>query len=177
VGSKNMYLYAAGISGQNSGWVTDGAWTPGPSAGPPAIVSLSPNSGTGTPVTFKAVYSDPNGAGALSGAMMRVNNEETGANGCWVYYQPQENLLYLANNAGLAWVTPALAPGAAATASNSQCTLNAGSSSVSTTGNDLTLNVSLSFTGTFAGAKNVYLYAVGISGQNSGWMMEGTWTP
>jgi hypothetical protein len=35
-------------------------------AGPPAIVSLTPDSGTGTVVTFQAVYSDPNGASDLN---------------------------------------------------------------------------------------------------------------
>ena len=117
---------------------------------PPAIVSLSPNSGTGTSVTFKAVYSDPNGASDLSELLLQINTSQSSANACYVYYQPQGNHLYLANNAG-AWMTPALTPGVAGTASNSQCTLNAGSSSVTISGNDLTLNVALTFSGTFVG--------------------------
>ena len=176
VGAKNLYLYAAGLSAQNSGWVKEGTWVP-TSAGPPAIVSLSPNSGTGTSVTFKAVYSDPNGSTDLNEILLQMNASQSGANACYVYYQPQGNLLYLANNAGTAWMTPALTPGVAGTASNGQCTLNAGSSSVTTAGNDLTLSVALSFSGTFTGAKNVYLYAAGISGQNTGWVKEGAWTP
>ncbi len=176
VNPKNVYLYAAGLSGQNSGWVQEGTWTPNPSAGPPAIVSLLPNSGTGTPVTFTAVYSDPNGATDLNQAMLLVNAAVSGAGACEVYYYPQGNQLYLRNDAGTAWLA-ALTPGVAGTVSNSQCTLNAGSSSVSTAGNNLTLNVALSFSGTFLGAKNVYLYAAGLSGQNSGWVQKGTWTP
>jgi hypothetical protein len=174
-GSRNVYLYAAGFSGQNSGWVKEGAWTPNP-VGPPAIVSLSPSSGTGTTVTFKAVYSDPNGSGDLSIVLLQVNASQSSGNACYVYYQPQGNHLYLANNTG-AWITPALTPGVAGTASNSQCTLNAGSSSVTMAGNDLTLNVALTFSGTFTGAKNVYLYAAGLNGKNSGWLKEGAWTP
>jgi hypothetical protein len=65
----------------------------------------------------------------------------------------------------------------AGTASNSQCTLSAASSSVTTLGNDLTLTVEVTFSGTFVGAKNEYLYAYGLSGQNTGWVNEGTWTP
>jgi hypothetical protein len=65
----------------------------------------------------------------------------------------------------------------AGTASNSQCTLNAGSSSVAMAGNNLTLNVALTFSGTVAGAQNVYLYASGYSGLSSGWVKKGTWTP
>ena len=97
-----------------------------PSAGPPAIVSLSPNAGAGTSVTFKAVYSDPNGAGDLNELQLQVNTIQTSANACFVYYQPQGNHLYLYNNTGTALLTPALTLGVAGTVSNSQCTLNAG---------------------------------------------------
>jgi hypothetical protein len=49
-------------------------------------------------------------------------------------------------------------------------------SSFSTSGNNLTLSVALTFTGTFTGSKNVYLYATGNNGLNSGWVQKGTWT-
>jgi hypothetical protein len=99
--------------------------------------------------------------------------------------EPFGNLLYLANDAGSAWIMPGLTPGVAGTVSNSQCTLNAGSSSVSTPGvtggpiyyNELGLNVALTFNSTFTGLKNVYFYAAGYSGLNSGWVNDGTWTP
>ena len=108
--------------------------------------------------------------------LLQINSTQSSANACYVYYQPQGNRLYLANNAGVG-STPVLSPGVAGTVSNSQCTLNAGLSSVTSSGNDLTLNVALTFSGTFSGAKNVYLYAAGPSGKNSGWVKEGTWTP
>jgi hypothetical protein len=63
------------------------------------------------------------------------------------------------------------------TASNTQCTLDGAASSVTTSGNNLTLNAALAFSGTFVGLQNVYLYAAGLRGQNSGWITEGTWTP
>jgi Beta-propeller repeat len=176
LGLQNVYLYGAGFSGLNSGWVRKGSWTPNPVAGPPVIVSLAPNSGTGETVTFQAVYSDPNGAADLSELLLQINATQSGGNACYVYYQPQGNHLYLANNAG-AWITPALTPGVAGTASNSQCTLNAGSSSVAMMGNNLTLNVAVTFSGTFVGSKNVYLYAAGLSALNSGWVKKGTWAP
>jgi sugar lactone lactonase YvrE len=176
VGSRNVYLYAAGLGGQNTGWVREGIWVPN-SAGPPAVVSLSPDSGAGNPVTFKAVYSDPNGAGDLNEILLQVNTSQSGANACYVYYQPQGNHLYLADNAGTAWMTPALTPGVTGTAVNSQCTLNAGTSSVSLAGNNLTLSVALNFGGGVVGSQNVYLYAAGFSGHNSGWVREGAWVP
>ena len=176
VNSRNVYLYAAGYSGLNSGWVKEGAFTPNPVAKAPAIVSLSPSAGAGTSVTFKAVYSDPNGAGDLSTLLLELTNIQSNANACYVFYQPQGNHLYLASNAG-AWITPALTPGVAGTVSNSQCTLNAGSSSVSTAGNDLTLTIALSFNSAFVGSRNVYLNASGYSGLSSGWIKSGAWTP
>ncbi len=174
-GAQNVYLYAAGLAGQNSGWLTAGTWTPSPGAGSPSIVSLSPNSGTGTAVTFKAVYSDPNGASDLSEVLLLVNSSVS--NACYVKYQPRMNLLYLANNAGTAWLTPTLTPGVAGTVSNSQCTLNSGPSSAGIGGNDLTLTLALTFSGTFTGSRSVSLYAAGLSGKNSGWVQEGTWVP
>ena len=177
IGTRNVYLYAGGLSGLNSGWVKEGTWTPATSGGPPAIVSLLPNTGGGSSVTFQAIYSDPNGAGDLSETLLQINTTQTSANACYVYYQPKGNHLYLANDAGNIWMTPALTPGVAGTASNSQCTLNAGLSSVATAGNDLTLNVALTFNSAVVGSRNVYLYTAERSGQNSGWVTKGTWTP
>ena len=147
------------------------------SAGPPTIVSLTPDGGQGESVTFQAVYSDPNGAADLNEILLQVNTVQSSANACYVYYHPQTNQLYLANNAGNAWLAPALTPGVSGTASNSQCTLFAQSSSVSTAGNNLTLSVAVIFNSSVVGARYVYLYAGGLSGQNSGWVNEGKWVP
>ena len=40
----------------------------------------------------------------------------------------------------------------------------------------MTLNLTMTFKPTFAGAKNIYLHAVDISGTNSGWQQLGAWT-
>jgi hypothetical protein len=173
--SENVYLYATGLTAQNSEWVEEGGWAP--TLGSPAAVSLSPTTGTGTSATFTAVYSDANGVADLGQALLLVSSGVTTSGACDVYYNPQTKQLSLGNDAGTGWSTPALTPGAAGTAFNSQCTLNAGTSSVSTAGNSLTLTVALSFSSTFLNAKGVYLYAAGIDGQNSGWVQEGTWTP
>jgi hypothetical protein len=54
--------------------------------------------------------------------------------------------------------------------------LNVGTTTVVPSGNTLTLNLPLMFKPAYAGAKNVYLYAVDTSGANSGWQSLGTWT-
>jgi hypothetical protein len=94
-----------------------------------------------------------------------------------VSYYPKTNLLYLRSDAGSALLSPALVPGGAGTVSNSQCTLNGAGSSFSISGNNLTLNVAVTFSGSFSGSHKVYLYATGFSGQSSGFVQKGSWAP
>jgi hypothetical protein len=176
-GPRNVYMNAFGLSGQTSGWVQTGTWTPNASAGPPSIVSVTPDTGNGQSQIFSAVYSDPNGVTDLSVVSLAINTSITNVNTCRVYYYPQSNELLMLNDAGTAFLTPTLTPGGSGTVANSQCTLNATSSSVSTSGNNLTVNVSLTFAGTFAGERNLYLIASGLGGQSSGWVLGGNWTP
>jgi len=173
VGSKNAYLYAVGKT-HTSGWVKEGVWIPS-SLGPPLDVSISPSSGTGLTQTFSAVYSDPDGLADLSDVVVLFNASLRVSNACAVVYIRQANQLYLYNDAGTG-LSAGVTPGSSAQVSNSQCTLAASGSSLSSSGNDLTVNVALTFSGTFGGAKNVYLYAVGKT-QSSAWVQEGDWTP
>jgi len=172
-GQKNVYLYAAGKTA-NSGWVQKGTWTPS-SAGPPMVVSLAPSSGMGLTQTFAAQYSDPNGISDFSDVLVVFNTSVSVSNDCSVVYVPGSNLMYLYNNAGTGF-SAGVTPGSSAQVSNSQCTLAGTGSSFSVSGNNLALNVALTFTGTFVGQKDVFLYAVGKTA-NSGWIQKGAWTP
>ena len=83
--------------------------------------------------------------------------------------------LYLEDDSGAYSLGP-LTPGVAGTFSNSQCTLNAGASSVSGSGNNLTVNVALSFQTSFAGVQQAYMYAIDLLGlQTAAWQDRGTW--
>jgi hypothetical protein len=144
---------------------------------PPSVVSLSPNPANGLPVIFTATYSDPEGATDINQAWMLVNTTNSGSAACFVYYHPQANQLFLRNDSGSAWLTPGLTPGGSGTLANSQCTLNAATSSANETGNNLTVQASITFANTFLGIRNVYLYASGLTGLNSGWVNKGTWNP
>jgi hypothetical protein len=144
-------------------------------AGPPAVVSVSPSSGTGLTQTFTAVYSDPKGAADLSSVRMLFNTSLSGGSGCYLIYYPGSNAFYLENNADSATVGP-LAPGSSATISNSQCTLAGTGTSVSTSGNNMTVKFALTFSSTFDGSEKVYMGANSASAA-SGWVQEGTWTP
>ena len=173
VGQKNVFLDAVGKA-QTSGWVQKGTWTPSP-AGPPTVVSLTPSSGGGVAQTFTAVYSDPNGIADLSAVGVLFNTALSASHACVVIYAPGTNQLYLYNDAGTA-LSAGVTLGSAASASNSQCTVAGTGSSFSTSGNNLTLKIALTFTGTFVGQQNVFLNAIGKTSA-SGWAQKGAWIP
>ena len=171
-GPKNIYMQAVSPFGTTP-WQQTGTWTVG-STGPPMPVSVSPNSGTGQSQTFSFVYSDGNGYGSIAYASIIVNGTLTTVNGCYVLYIQSSNTLYLTNDAATAWNGP-VTPGQSGTLQNSQCILNAASSSVAHSGSNLTLNVALTFQPAFKGARYIYLDA-NDGQQTSGWVQRGTWT-
>jgi hypothetical protein len=66
--------------------------------------------------------------------------------------------------------------GSAGTLANSQCTLDTGASSVSGAGNNLTVNLALSFQPAFQGPKTVSMGATTNASVFSGWQATGSWT-
>jgi hypothetical protein len=84
------------------------------------------------------------------------------------------NQINLLNDAGTTWLTATL--GASNTLQNSQCSVNAAASTVTTSGNSLTLHVAMNFLHAYSGVKNTYLYASDVGGSSSGWQQLGTWT-
>jgi YVTN family beta-propeller protein len=173
-GPKNIYLRATERNGSSSGWVQMGTW--GSSVGPPAVVSVSPNSGSGTTQMFTGVYSDPNGAPDLRNVQILINTTASGAHACYVMCL--DRILYLQNDSWTGW-SAGVTPGSLAQVSNSQCTLSGASSSYSISGSTTTLNVAVTFNSSFAGTKNIYLRATESDSANasSGWILKGTWTP
>src|ERR1700733_14333472 len=147
----------------------------GASVEPPTVLGLTPNSGTGVKQTFSAAFSDPNGVADLSAVLLLVNTSLKVADSCAIIYVPGTNQMHLYNDAGTG-LSAGITPGSTAQASNSQCTLTGAGSSFSTSGDKLTLNAALDFTGYFVGQNYVILYAVGNTA-NSGFKLEGVWTP
>ena len=125
--------------------------------------------------TFAFAYSDPLAASNLNGIFALVNSALTTANGCFVYYVPASNVLYLFDDSISSYKGP-ITPGGASTLSNNQCTLTGSGSSATSSGHTLTLNLALTFAAAFGGAKNIYLYDANQQNLNSGWQTRGTWT-
>jgi hypothetical protein len=172
-GVKSVYGYAQAAGGLNSGWILLGNWTV--TAVPPQAVSVTPSTGTGSSNTFSFLYSDANGASDLGILQVVVNSSLSGYQGCYISIDPVHQTLLLLNDAATAWQGPITLP-TSGTLANSQCTIIGGSSSIGLSGNNATVNLALSFSGSFVGAKNVYGYAQAAGGLNSGWTALGNWT-
>jgi hypothetical protein len=140
---------------------------------PPLTISVSPN--TGSAQAFTGVYSEPNGAAELSEVTLLSNSTNNLSNACYVRYTVSTGQIELLNDAATGW-SAGLTPGGTGTVSNSQCTLNASGSSVSSAGDDLTVAFNLAFnTSAFSGNKNLYLAAVNAFNQGSGRNLLGSW--
>jgi len=176
-GAKTNYMVVYDTGGLSPGWQAKGTWTvPGGGGNlAPSAVSVTPNAGSGSSQTFSYVFSDPNGYADVSTAQMMINSTLSVAGGCWMYYSRASNQVWLMNNAGTAWLGP-VTLGPAGTLSNSQCTVNAGGSSSSGSGTNLTVNVVLSFTPAFGGAKTNYMVVYDAGGLSPGWQANGAWT-
>jgi len=136
---------------------------------PPTAVSVTPSSGSGLgPQAFQFLYSDPNGYADLASLYGRFNASASDVSACSFRYDRASNYIYLYNDAGTAWLGPVILGNQL---TNSQCTLGAGSTTPS--GNNLTLNLTITFTTAFAGAKNVYMQAVDAASASSGWQTLG----
>ena len=141
----------------------------------PSAVSVSPSSGSGLSQVFSFQFSDPKGYNSLSLMWFGFSSSVFAQHGCKVQYAPRAKTLYLEDDTGTTLLGP-LTPGVAGTVSNSQCTLNAGTSSATGSGNTLTVNLALAFKSAFAGVQTAYMYAVDLSGaQTAGWQNRGTW--
>ncbi|HEX5431886.1 MAG TPA: IPT/TIG domain-containing protein [Bryobacteraceae bacterium] len=141
----------------------------------PSAVSVSPSGGTGLSQAFTWTVSSPSGYGNLSDVFTLFNTSISGANACYIHYNRASNLLYLADNTGSTWLG-GFVPGSSGSAGNPQCSIYGSESSVSASGSQLSVTVSVTFQASFAGAKNDYVYAVDNEGLNTTWQQMGTWT-
>src|SRR5277367_3259074 len=139
----------------------------------PSSVSVTPGSGTGLTQTFAFVYTDPLGAADILTTQIVINATLTATSSCYLYYFRASNTIYVASDTA-AWQGP-LTLGSAGTLQSSQCTLNASGSSASASGNNLTVNLEITFAAADVGAKNVYMEVKNAT-LDTGWVQKGTWT-
>jgi uncharacterized repeat protein (TIGR01451 family) len=166
-GAKNVYGSAVSAT-STVPWGQLGTWS-----SPPAIsMSASPSSGSGSTQAFVFQVTDSTGASDLTTIGALFNSTATTTSACAVIYNRAQNTLALLTDAG-AQPSTTITPGSG-TAQNSQCTLNGATSTVTSSGNALTMSLSINFQAAFVGAKNVYMQAINPF-ETVNWTLEGTW--
>ncbi len=168
-GAKTVYMSSTNPSGA-TGWQAKGTWTVGFSV---ATVSVTPASGSGASQVFGMQFSDDAGAADLTSVALLINASPVTSGACSVTYNRAANTLALLTDSG-AMPVSTISPGSG-NQQNSQCILSGPGSTAVLSGNVLTLNLSITFQGTFSGAKTVYLSATSPSA-STGWQSRGSWT-
>lgn len=175
VGSKKIYMYAVDRKKNNSGWNKMGTYTVTEVQNAPEAVSVTPNSGSGGWKTFKALYRDADGVDDLRYAYFKMNADSSSKNAVYLRYTVATQKLDLRNDAGSGWI-PGHPIGTDKWIYNGQTSFNFKNVQVTKSETDLTLKLPLRFKASFAGAKNIYMYALDKTRLNSGWQQLGTFT-
>jgi hypothetical protein len=183
-GAQTVFALTNSIhsSAWNTGWVAASQWNV------PANVlsqpqSVTPSTGNLAAQTFTFTYSDSAGINDYRGAMVKFGSTTADAGSCYIWVNPNAveapfpaNSVWLVNDANTSWGSYSTL-GAAATLSNSQCSVDLAHSSASSTSNTLTLTLAVTFPPAYAGPKNIYGMAesYAANGAVSGWLKLGTW--
>jgi hypothetical protein len=161
-----IFMYVADFTGASSGWQRLGWWMVGSTVeAPPSAVSVTPSSGYGATQQFSFVASSPNGAADLTNVEMLFNTALARLNSCGMRYSG--NLLLLLSDDG-STVTFGQ-PGTAVTLSNSQCSVDLSQTTVTVSGNTLTISPTITFKNGFQTGAHIYMYVADFTGANTGW--------
>jgi hypothetical protein len=173
-GPKNIYMYAVGPNG-NTGWMQRGTYSV-VAGGRPTADSVTPSAGSGLTQSFSFTLSDQGGSQFLWAAAMlfsRSSNFDLN-NGCYILWDRTTSKFSLFKDTYTNG-SYSLSVGASGLLGNSQCIVSGTGSTVSFGATSITITVNITFSASFAGAKNSFLYA-SENGYNSGWRQVGTWT-
>ena len=180
-GSVNFSVGANPVSQPRTGTliVAGQTFTVNQAAPTLAPTSVSPAAGSALSQTFTFTFTDQAGFSDLSVVDVLMNDYLDGIGACYFALAPASaasGYLYLVDDAGDGGYvsgTPMFLP-SSGSLTNSQCTLNGAGSSISASGNTLTLTLSITFKAAFAGNRIFYI-AARSNTQNSDWQALGTW--
>ena len=179
-GNKVKYLAARDSGAGNSGWQAMGTWgVPAPAPSGPAVGSMSPARSNSASATFTFTFTDSKGWQDIGVTNILVNSALDGRHACYVAFVPSgatSGSVYLVDDAGDAGgpYSAMVLPGSG-TAQNSQCTINGTGSSVTGSGNTLTVKLAMTFSEILAGNQAFYLAARNGT-DNSDWQAVGSVT-
>ncbi len=142
---------------------------------PPEALPASFDANSGSGATFRVEVWDQDGYEDVTLGLVVLHRELSPSGSCYLYYDRARGSVWLANDAGDAWLGPAT-PGSLARLQNSQCEIDATGSSTFGVGETLRLKIAVRFLGD-TGRRNLYLYAQDAAGLATGWQQLGVWTP
>jgi hypothetical protein len=172
-----VYLWVKDNEGNDTGWVKTGTWGSIPPRPNTPSVTQTPLSSATTPQTFSFVAHDLDGAAYDIDTVYFLVNTTAAVtpNSCHGFYKRSQNAIYLYNDSVTVMMGP-LTPGTSATLQNGQCVVYGSTSSVTSSGYDLTLNLTLGAQGSYAGTnQKIYLWARDNEGHQTGWVQTGAW--
>lgn len=130
-------------------------------------LSASPATGSGASGTFSFLTQGRGGTTNPTFLDVLINSSVSGQGACWMYFANGE--LQLASDDGTAWQSFGSNPAI----QNSQCTLSAVQTHQQT--NIVQFDVTITFSASFAGSKNIYLYTADQEGHETGYQYKGIW--
>jgi len=179
-GELATFMQAFDVTGAFTGMTQFGNWEVDAGARKPGpyVVGMTPTSGSGSSATLSFTTGDTQGVRDLDFVTMLIAPVIDGSLPCQAFYFPYSNTINLVNDSSTAMVsTTGIVPGTVGTLSNSRCSINTGGASSSSTIDNVTITLPMTFdTTTFGGAKNIYLNAFDNFGNLSHWVTSGTWT-
>lgn len=141
--------------------------------GAPLSLMASPPGASGHRQVFTFTWSDPQGYASIGSLQVKFTNTQSTANSCWMRFDQAASTIYLRNNAGTEMAAAPLGAGAAV--QNSQCAVYPAETTISGSGNQLTLVLSMGFFTSYSGAQSIWMEA--NNGADSGWgNAKGTYT-
>ena len=159
-----------------SGWFTQGAWTgPGAPVTYPRSGGMSPATGMSSDAVISYTFDDQTNANNLETVWALMNSAVDAGRACYVAYYAPANLLFLYPDNGDGAQATLIALSGSNTIENSQCKISAAGSSVTKSGQRLTLNLNMSFKSGFSGPRGVWTAAKPLVGTPSTWTVLGNW--
>ena len=176
-GNKVIYTAARTLNDTSSGWQTLGvAQIAESTATNPRSGTMSPVTGTAVTQTISFTYQDAAIASNLQTAWALINTAIDGRQACYVAYYAPGNQLYLYPDNGDGTAATNIVLAGTNIIQNNQCLISATGSSVVSNGNQLTLNLNVTFKNTFSGPKGVWAAVQTLGGvSTSPWRAVGAW--
>lgn len=140
----------------------------------PSTSGTAPFLTSGMTQILTLTFSHPESASQIGVVNALINTALVGSGACYVAYSRPLGVLYLVNDGGTeSGLSDPLVLGGAGSVSNSQCTILAGGSAATISGNTLTLTLNVTFTPNFMGNKVVYIAGRSLTEASSGWRTAG----